>query len=124
MLLAGASLLEGLEVVDVALCISLAGGFLALRAVSTPRVSNVADAFKLLDLALRERFPDLPSGFTWKEGISKAKERYPTFDWSAIEESLSEYKAYRYGGSALAARDPRDVLRVATALGKGAKLVR
>ena len=59
--------------------------------------------FRLLESSLRRKFPDLPAGFTWREGISKAQSLQLSLDWGAIDAAVERYEAFRYGG---AAREP------------------
>jgi len=56
--------------------------------------------FGQLESALRERFPDMPEGFTMREGLSRARSFEPGLGWDRIEKSLERYEAYRYGSDA------------------------
>lgn len=58
----------------------------------------VGDTFEALGQALKERFPDLPSGFTLREGLARARELVPNLNWKEIDDALRAYEDYRYGG--------------------------
>src|SRR5215470_8495458 len=93
------------------------------RYFSKPEISNTVEAFQLLELALKDRFPELPEGFTWRDAMSRLKPMNLDVDWGRLEIALNDYESYRYGGSGLGSTDPREVLRLADRLGKGAKFV-
>jgi hypothetical protein len=71
-----------------------AGLVLLLRPVRSLR----GDTFFALGEVLRARFPDLPTGFTLREGLTRARQVAPQLDWGAIDEELRAYEGYRYGG--------------------------
>ncbi len=54
--------------------------------------------FGELGAVLRGRFPELPEGFTLREGLAKAEDFVPGLDWSAIYRALDAYEGNRYGG--------------------------
>jgi len=54
--------------------------------------------FRELAEVLRGRFPELPEGFTLREGLARAREAAPMLDWGEIYRALDGYEAYRYGG--------------------------
>lgn len=62
----------------------------------TPRL--VENSFEALGQILKETFPDLPDGFTLREGLVKAREARPELDWVEIDRELHAYEDYRYGG--------------------------
>ena len=92
------------------------------RRSSRPVVSNVVEAFALLEKAL-ESLPDLREGFTWREAMSRVEGISPEVNWESLQIVLKGYEAFRYGGFELAYTDPGEVLRLASALGKGARFV-
>lgn len=96
---------------------------LRIRRFSRPEVSNTVEAFQLLELALKKRFPELPEGFTWGDAMSRLNQLNLDIDWNRLEIALDDYESYRYGGSQPRQTDPREVLRLASLLGKGAKFV-
>jgi len=79
--------------------------------------TNLAEAFRDLEAALKAAVPDLPAGFTWEEAVSRLKDRQ--VDSKAIEDALRKYEAYRYGGLPMPDSDYREVVRVANLLGGG-----
>ena len=112
--------LIGINVVVYAL---LAIAIIRIRYFSKPEISNTIEAFQFLEVALREKFPDLPEGFTWGDAMSRVKKMNLNVDWGRLETALIDYESYRYGGSQPSSADPREVLRLAGLLGKGAKFV-
>lgn len=117
------ALIYGLLFANAALYALLILGVFKRRS-TRPEVSGVAEAFRLLESALREKFPEMPAGFTWREAMGRMKGRNPELDWKSLENVLKGYEAYRYGGFELSDTDPREVLRLASVLGKGARFVR
>ena len=88
-------------VLNVAVCVSLGAGFLQWRRQRPPSASDAQSAFRLLASGLRRAFPDLPTGFTLREGLSRARLAGLNLRWDEIDQSLADYEAYRYGdGSA------------------------
>jgi len=79
---------------------------------------DVAAAFGMLELALRKAFPDLPQGFTWREGIAEARKRGVRLNWTALDGALRSYEAYRYGQEPAPAASPQpDLLKLLKVLG-------
>ena len=102
----------------------LAFSIVRRRYLYKPEISNTVEAFQLLEVALRERFPELPEGFTWRDAMSRLRPMNLDVDWGRLEIALNDYESYRYGGSGQSSTsDPREVLRLADRLGKGAKFV-
>jgi hypothetical protein len=62
----------------------------------TPRL--VENSFEALGQLLKETFPELPAGFTLREGLVRAREARPELDWVEIDRELRAYEDYRYGG--------------------------
>jgi hypothetical protein len=54
--------------------------------------------FRELGDVLRGRFPELPEGFTLREGLARARQVAPLLDWGEIYRALDDYEGYRYGG--------------------------
>jgi hypothetical protein len=63
----------------------------------TPRLIQDV-SFKVLGEVLKTRFPDLPAGFTLREGLARARQEEPGLDWNGIDEALASYENQRYGG--------------------------
>ena len=74
---------------------SLAAGLVVLR--RSPIRIRVS-SFRALGELLRLRFPDLPPGFTLREGLARARQAQPRLNWVEIERELKAYEGYRYGG--------------------------
>jgi hypothetical protein len=87
-----------LVVLNVAAYGSLATGVLQARRQRNSGETDAAGAFPLLAVSLRKAFPELPTGFTWREGISVAKGLGLNLRWDEIDRALEEYEAFRYGG--------------------------
>ncbi len=117
------TLLFGLLFANAALYALLILGMFKRRG-SGLEVSNVAEAFLLLEAALKKKFPDIPVGFTWREAMGRIRGMNPQLDWESLESVLKGYEAYRYGGFELSYANPGEVLRLASVLGKGARFVR
>lgn len=77
--------------------------------------SNLPDAFKGLELALKEAVPDLPAGFTWEEAVARLNSS--GVQTKGMEDALKGYEEYRYGGVPLPDLDFREVVKVANTLG-------
>jgi hypothetical protein len=84
-----------LALLDAAVYASAIAGVVMLR-----RPSRMVEegSFRALGDVLRARFPDLPAGFTLREGLAKAREVEPGLDWNEIDQALASYEGYRYGG--------------------------
>ncbi|MGA2664598.1 MAG: hypothetical protein ABSF83_06625 [Nitrososphaerales archaeon] len=76
---------------------SLAAALLQWGRQRPPRPTDGPAAFRLLERALRRSFPDLPRGFTLKEGLSKARLDGPALRWEEIDRTVADYEAFRYG---------------------------
>jgi len=98
---------------DVLVYCSVIAGAVMLRRFSR---SMEEISFRALGDLLRARFPDLPSGFTLREGLAKAREAEPGLDWSGIDQALESYEGYRYGGLPESASTPPVLSNLITAL--------
>lgn len=78
---------------------SLAIGALQYRRQLPVLPKDGPGLFAFLDALLARVFPDLPPGFTWREGFQRLRSLDLDVDWAEIERTLSEYEAYRYGGA-------------------------
>lgn len=98
---------------NVAVYASIALGVVqSRRRRSTTRLADTKTAFSQLESALTKRFPDLPEGFTMREGLSRARSLDPGLGWDQIEESLEGYEAYRYGGDAAPSGEQPELTRL------------
>ncbi len=86
---------QALVAADLLVYASLAAGLVLL--LKPPR-SVQADSFFALGEVLKATFPDLPAGFTLREGLSRARQAVPGLDWNEIDRELQAYEGYRYGG--------------------------
>jgi hypothetical protein len=80
---------------------------------------NLAEAFKGLEIALKQAVPDLPAGFTWGEAIARL--RSAGVQTNGMEKALKGYEDYRYGGTPLPDLDFHEVVKVANMLGGASK---
>jgi hypothetical protein len=54
--------------------------------------------YRRVGYALSKRFPDLPQGFTLREGLARAHSSSPGINWTSLEMELGSYEAFRFGG--------------------------
>jgi hypothetical protein len=109
--------LDSLLLLNAAAYGSLAVALAVWRARRGAMPADTRAAFGLLESALRHAFPDLPEGFTWREGLGMAKTKGLDIRWDEIDESLRRYEAYRYGqGPPLEPPRP-EMLKLVKALG-------
>jgi hypothetical protein len=96
------------------------------RRNAVPSDVSLRDAFIILERCLRQAYPDLPEGFTWKEAISKIKSSSgdEKTDWGEIDALLEKYEAFRYGGLDYQSTDVKIVLRLAKRLERRKGLAR
>jgi hypothetical protein len=76
---------------------------------------NLAEAFKGLEVALKQAIPDLPDGFTWGDAVARL--RSAGIQTNGMENALKGYEEYRYGGTPLPDVDFHEVVIVANFLG-------
>ncbi len=102
--------------------------FLLLRKESDlPANISLEEAFNTLDLSLKQSYPDLPQGYTWKETLIRIKTNYRNqrnIDWSDVENTLKRYEAFRYGGVRFENEDSRPILRLARMIKRREWIVR
>lgn len=70
-----------------------------------------------LNATLTKRFPDLPPGFTLREGLARARASARDIDWATFEKELSSYEAFRFGGGLQPAMPGHETLRLIKTLG-------
>jgi peptide/nickel transport system permease protein len=73
-------------------------------------------AFKILESSLKQNFPDLRDGYTWKEALQKAKEAGIQMDWKEVEATLKQYEAFRYGGEDVRDGNGKSIVELASLL--------
>jgi hypothetical protein len=100
--------------VNVVLYVALV---LTVQSGRARRVSaeNLAEAFKGLEVALKQAVPDLPEGFTWGDAVARL--RSAGIQTNGMEDALKGYEEYRYGGTPLPNVDFHEVVIVANILG-------
>lgn len=109
--------LDSLIFLNVAAYGSLVAALAVWRRRRVPKPADARAAFRLLETALKRAFPDLPDGFTWREGMDMAKKKGLDVSWEEIDETLRSYEAYRYGGSPSLEPMLPEVLKLVKALG-------
>jgi hypothetical protein len=77
---------------------SLAAGLVQRRRHRLPPPADAVAAFQLLERYFKRAFPDISEGFTWREAISRARKVKTNLEWDKIQQDVSVYEAYRYGG--------------------------
>jgi hypothetical protein len=75
-------------------------------------------AYVELENALRKRFPDLPYGFTLREGLARARPMAKGVDWGSVERELREYEEQRYGGGASGHTARVETIKLTKVLGR------
>ena len=110
--------IELLLFVNVAVYSSLIVGLTQRRrwsSMSGP--ADLATMFSQLELALKKRFPDLPEGFTIREGLSKVRSLGLDLSWDKIESALEGYEAHRYGDEPLPTATQPELRKLVKELG-------
>ena len=77
----------------------LAAGLVVRHRTKLPVTSDSSSLFMLLESTLKQRFPDIPAGFTWSEGLARAQELDIGVDWATVDAARERYEAFRYGGA-------------------------
>jgi hypothetical protein len=103
-----------LVALDLVLYVLLAS-ILLTRRRRRVNAKNLGEAFKGLEVALKQAVPDLPAGFTW--GVALERLRAAGVQTDGMENALKGYEEYRYGGRALPEVDYDEVVMVANMLG-------
>ena len=75
--------------------------------------------FGLLESALRRSFPDLPQGFTWREGLSRAKALGLDLQWNDMSASSNsrDTTAYRYGTASIPEAQQPELMKLVNHFG-------
>ena len=105
---------------NVVLYAALIVGYVVRRKQRILQITNLNEAFELLEKRLKRAFPDLRDGFTWNEVMGRVKPLYRKVGWVEVDQVLKKYQAFRYGGD-----DPGDVrvdsiVKLAMTLPRGA----
>jgi hypothetical protein len=108
-----------LVAIDVVVYGSLLAGVLVARRVPLKKTLTLGAAFGALEGVLAQSFPELPSGFTWKEGLAQARKLRLDVNWGRVDDELQRYEAFRYGGSEQPGAGGYEVARLTTLLRRG-----
>lgn len=73
--------------------------------------------YKRVSYAMSRRFPDLPRGFTLREGLARAKPSSPGINWTSLELELGYYEAFRFGGGNEPSSPASETLKLLKVLG-------
>lgn len=103
-------------VLDVAVYASLTAALLQWRRQRIPSPRDARTAFHLLEDALRRSFPDLPQGFTLREGLTRARQADPELRWEDIDRTLDQYESFRFGDGSSPALPVPEVMKLVKAL--------
>jgi len=73
----------------------VAGVLQGRRGRSDPR--DAEKAFSQLEKSLGRAFPDLPSGYTWREALQRVEGLNLDVDWTEVVKALRQYEDWKYG---------------------------
>jgi hypothetical protein len=97
--------------------VTLGAGLVQARRRARIDPTTLDEAFHELELVLKKRFPDLPEGYTLREGLSRARSTEPGLRWDDIDVALGAYEAHRYGDIAASQAPRPELKRLITELG-------
>jgi hypothetical protein len=103
-------------ILNLAVYASLAAALLQWNRQRIPVPRDARTAFHLLEDALRRSFPDLPQGFTLREGLTRARQADPGLKWEDIDRSLAQYESFRFGDGSTPSLPIPEVMRLVRAL--------
>jgi len=106
----------GAVALNVAVYISLGMALLQLSRQRIPSPPDARGAFMLLGSGLRRAFPDLPQGFTLREGLYRARLAGLDVRWDEIDRTLADYEAHRYGGGPAPGLPQSELMRLVKVL--------
>jgi len=107
-----------LILVNLIVYASVAAGLIEGRRRSATIVGGQEAIFRQLESVLKKRFPDLPEGFTMREGLSRVKSLGLDLSWDPLERALEGYEAYRYGGGPAPSGTQPELARLIRRLGR------
>jgi len=117
MSLSDALTLVSLATLDVAIyCAGLAGLILRRQVEFRPRDSE--KAFAQLERSLSRAFPELPSGYTWREALLKVEALGLDVNWTEVVKALRQYEDWRYGAMVKPEEINPEVVRLARELSR------
>jgi hypothetical protein len=82
-----------------------------------PGPEDLGTLYRRLGYALTKKFPDLPSGFTLREGLARAHSSSPGITWHSLETELGSYEAFRFGGGKEPSGPATETLKLLRILG-------
>jgi hypothetical protein len=85
----------------------------------TRRPEEADEVYRRLALILSKRFPELPPGFTIREGLELAKPTTHGVNWALLKDELGSYETFRFGGGSEPAVSDGETLKLLRALGAG-----
>lgn len=103
---------------NAAVYATLLAGVVVLLRNRRPAPSEGATPQALTD-AIRARFPDLPPGFTLREGLERARELNLGVDWHEVDTAFAAYEAHKFGG--LQQEQYPGLMRLASALKRSSR---
>lgn len=103
-------------ILDAAVYASLVAALVQWRRQRVPAPRDARTAFRLLEDALGRSFPDLPQGFTLREGLTRARQADPDLRWEDIDRTLDQYESFRFGEGSSPALPVPEVMRLVKAL--------
>jgi hypothetical protein len=109
--------IASLVTLDVAIYgAGVAGLLRRRRAESHPRDSE--RAFSQLERSLGKAFPELPSGYTWREALQKVEGLDLDVDWTEVAKALKQYEDWKYGSMVKPDEVNPEVVRLARELSR------
>ncbi|HME18764.1 MAG TPA: hypothetical protein VKF15_03400 [Nitrososphaerales archaeon] len=109
--------IASLVTMDVAIYGAGIVGLLRKRqAELSPRDSE--KAFSQLERSLGRAFPDLPSGYTWREALQRVEALNLDVDWTEVVKALRQYEDWRYGAMVKPEAVNPEVVRLARELSR------
>ncbi|HEV2138217.1 MAG TPA: hypothetical protein VGR53_05195 [Nitrososphaerales archaeon] len=82
-----------------------------------PGPEELGALYRRVSYALSRRFPDLPRGFTLREGLARAHPSSPGINWTSLETELGSYEAFRFGGANEPSSPASETLKFLNVLG-------
>jgi hypothetical protein len=110
-------LTDELIIVNAVVYAGLALGLVAKLSLRQKVKGGAGTIYSRLESSLKRRFPDLPAGFTLREGLERARRFAPGLDWHQLGEELRSYELHRYGADTAPANRSSETARLVRLLG-------